>query len=196
MAVLVPVYWRSYGPTNFLYFCDVALFMTLVALWFENPLWASMPLVGIFLPQLLWQVDFIAGLIGVSVFGMTDYMFDEARPIFLRGLSLFHFWLPLLLLWLVFRLGYDRRALPAWTVLSWVLVLVCYWLMPPPIMKELRAYPDQPVNINYVYGLKDDVAQSWMPQGLYVVCLMAFLPICLYLPTHLMLRKVFYSATR
>ena len=26
MAVLVPVYWRYYGPTNFLYFCDVALF--------------------------------------------------------------------------------------------------------------------------------------------------------------------------
>ena len=29
MAVLVPVYWHHYGPTNFLYFCDVALFLTL-----------------------------------------------------------------------------------------------------------------------------------------------------------------------
>jgi hypothetical protein len=28
MAVLVPVYWHYYGPTNFLYFCDVALFLT------------------------------------------------------------------------------------------------------------------------------------------------------------------------
>jgi hypothetical protein len=27
MAVLVPVYWYYYGPTNFLYFCDVALIL-------------------------------------------------------------------------------------------------------------------------------------------------------------------------
>lgn len=27
--VLVPYYWHDYGPTNFLYFCDVALFMAL-----------------------------------------------------------------------------------------------------------------------------------------------------------------------
>ena len=31
MAVLVPVYWKQYGPTNFLYFCDLALFITLAA---------------------------------------------------------------------------------------------------------------------------------------------------------------------
>jgi len=30
VAVLVPVYWQSYGPTNFIYFCDVALLLTLV----------------------------------------------------------------------------------------------------------------------------------------------------------------------
>jgi hypothetical protein len=32
MAVLVPVYWHYYGPTNFLYFCDVALILTLIAI--------------------------------------------------------------------------------------------------------------------------------------------------------------------
>ena len=26
-AVLIPIYLRNYGPTNFLYFCDVALLM-------------------------------------------------------------------------------------------------------------------------------------------------------------------------
>ena len=35
MAVLVPTYWVNYGPTNFLYFCDVALFLTLVGIWTE-----------------------------------------------------------------------------------------------------------------------------------------------------------------
>ena len=31
LAVLVPIYWKDYGPVNFLYFCDVALFFTLAA---------------------------------------------------------------------------------------------------------------------------------------------------------------------
>src|SRR5262249_42233071 len=38
MAVLVPVYLRNSGPTNFLYFCDVALIITLVGIWIESPL--------------------------------------------------------------------------------------------------------------------------------------------------------------
>ena len=41
VAVLVPVYLRTYGPTNFLYFCDIALFMTLAALWLESALLVS-----------------------------------------------------------------------------------------------------------------------------------------------------------
>ena len=47
MAVLVPVYWYYYGPTNFLYFCDVALFLTLAGIWLESPLLISMCAVGI-----------------------------------------------------------------------------------------------------------------------------------------------------
>ncbi len=132
VCILVPYYWRNYGPTNFLYFCDVAVFMVLVALWREDPLWASMPAVGILLPQTLWMVDFLGGLCGMHVVGMTAYMFDTGIPLFTRALSLFHFWLPLLLLWIIWRLGYDRRAFRAWTALAWALLLVGYFLMPAP----------------------------------------------------------------
>ena len=52
MAVLVPVYWYYYGPTNFLYFCDVALFLTLAGIWLESPLLVSMCAVGIVAPQI------------------------------------------------------------------------------------------------------------------------------------------------
>ena len=45
-AVLVPFYWITYGPTNFLYYCDIALFFTLAAVWTEIPLLAGMPAVG------------------------------------------------------------------------------------------------------------------------------------------------------
>jgi hypothetical protein len=40
-AVLIPVYWQNYGPTNFFYFCDVALILALIAIWPENALLIS-----------------------------------------------------------------------------------------------------------------------------------------------------------
>ncbi len=60
VAVLVPHYWQAYGPTNFLYFCDIALLLTCVAMWRESAVLASACAVGILLPQCLWMVDFLA----------------------------------------------------------------------------------------------------------------------------------------
>ena len=73
VAVLVPVYWHYYGPTNFLYFCDVALLLTLIGIWIESPLLISMCAVGILLPQMIWVADFATHFFGVSLVGTTDY---------------------------------------------------------------------------------------------------------------------------
>jgi hypothetical protein len=185
MAVLIPVYWANYGPTNFLYFCDTSLIITLVGIWIESPLLVSMCAVGIIGSQTLWVIDFIANLMGVSLTHMTDYMFASDHSLFLRGLSLFHGWLPFLLVYLVWRLGYDRRGLPAWTVLAWVLILVCFFFMPPP-----RPDPGlEPVNIDYVWGFSDTEPQHWMSPGLWVVSLMVLMPLLLFVPTHFLLRR-------
>lgn len=193
VAVLVPYYLHCYGPTNFLYYCDIAVLMALVAVWREDSLWASMPAVGILIPQTVWMIDFLGGLFGLKVVGMTAYMFSPAIPLFTRSLSLFHFWLPLFLLWIIWRLGYDRRAFQAWTILAWILMLICYFLMPmPPAPAD---NPNLPVNINYVYGLSDSGPQTWMPSWTYFGLLMVGLPICVFLPTHLVLLKVFKSSS-
>ena len=42
VAVLVPVYWRRYGPANFLWFSDLALLVGLAAAWLESRLLAGM----------------------------------------------------------------------------------------------------------------------------------------------------------
>ncbi len=76
MAVLIPVYWHYYGPTNFLYFCDITLILTLIAIWPENALLVSMGCVGVLVPQAFWVFDFLINLAGYSLTGMTDYMFD------------------------------------------------------------------------------------------------------------------------
>lgn len=194
MAVLVPCYWHLYGPTNFLYFCDMSLFLTLAAVWTESALLASMPAVGILLPQALWMADFVATAIGHPLTGMTAYMFDPAKPLFTRGLSFFHFWLPILLVYLVARLGYDRRALKAWAALAFVLLLVCYFFLPaPPAPVDQR---NLPVNVNFVYGLSDDAPQKWMDGRLYFALEMVALPLLIYAPTHLILAKVFGKRSR
>ncbi len=196
VAVMVPFYLWMYGPTNFLYFCDVAVLMTLPAVWWESPLLASMPLVGIFLPQMLWVVDFLGGLAGHHVTGMTAYMFEFHSPFqfFTRCLSFFHFWLPFFLLWVVIRLGYDRRALVVWTGLAWALMLACYFVMPAP--PPPADNPNLPVNINYVYNLNDERVQTWMPPPAYLALVMAAYPVCFWLPMHLLLCRFAPTARR
>ena len=185
VAVLVPEYWKAYGPTNFLYFCDVALFFALGAVWLESPLLASMPAVGILLPQILWCVDFLGRGVGLDMPGtMTAYMFNADNPLFLRGLSFFHFWLPFLLVYLVWRLGYDPRALLGWTAVAWVLQIVGYFLLPAgPAPEENK---NLPVNVNYVFGL-GEAPQEGMPGGWFLVLMMVALPLLLFVPTHFLL---------
>src|ERR1700722_20600590 len=84
LAVLVPIYLHTYGPTNFLWFCDAALILTVAGMWLESSLLISMCAVGILLPQCLWLVDFGSGLAGVHLFGLTGYMFDPHLPLFTR----------------------------------------------------------------------------------------------------------------
>ena len=189
MAVLIPVYWKNYGPTNFLYFCDIALLLTLVGIWKESALLISMCAVGIILPQMLWCADFAVTLFGGKLAGMTGYMFDEHKSLFLRGLSLFHGWLPFLLIFLVKRTGYDRRALNAWTVVAFALCLIAYFCLPPAGAK--LGNPNLPLNVNYVFGLDDAHPQTWIPAQSYLISWMAVLLVVVYVPTHFLLKKLF-----
>ena len=183
LAVLAPVYWRWYGPSNFLWFSDVALFATFAALLLESPFLASMQAVSVLVLETIWTVDFLVYLTtGVRVVGLSTYMFDSERPLYLRGLSLFHLVLPVLLLWLVARLGYAPRAWLAQTALAWIVLPICYF------------FTDPSANINWVYGLGDK-PQTSLPSGVHLTLQMILFPLVLYFPTHLVLQRVFSSAT-
>src|SRR6266404_315831 len=91
LAVLVPDYLRHYGPANFLWFCDIALLLTLVTLWTESSFLASMQLVAVFLGQIVWSADLLCRLAtGAHLIGWTHYMFNEQVPLDIRLLSLYH----------------------------------------------------------------------------------------------------------
>ncbi len=189
LAVLVPVYWHTYGPSNFLWFCDAALLLTVAGMWRESALVISMCAVGILLPQCLWLADFGSRLLGFHLLGLTDYMFDRRLSLFTRGLSLFHGWLPLLLLWLLSRLGYDKRGLPGWTGLATGLGLAGYLFTPPAGFHP--ADPNLPINLNYLYGFNDQQPQHWINQNIYVMLWLGGLWLVAFFPTHLLLSKLF-----
>ena len=175
VAVIVPVYLAYYGPANFLWFSDVALIVTGVALWLENPLLVSMMTVGVLLPELLWNVTVFTRLLtGVRVSGLADYMFDTRIPKWIRTLSLFHVVLPVLMLWMLHRLGYDPRALPAQTALAWVILPLTYAVTKPED------------NINWVYG-PGARPQRQISPPLYLAFVLILFPLIVYVPTHLLL---------
>lgn len=192
MVVLIPVYWKTYGPTNFLYFCDIALIMTWVALWRESALLVSAAAVGIVMPQALWAIDFVATGIGWPLSGMTGYMYDNALPLYARFLSFFHFWLPFFLLWLLRRTGYDGRGLPLWTGIALLAVYVSYFFLPgPPAPTD---NPGLPVNVNYVYGFSDQAAQAWMPPLAWFFLLQGMLVFLIFIPSHWLLKRIYAAA--
>jgi len=179
VAITLPVYLRKYGPGNFFWFSDIALIVTVVALWFESSLLASMMLVAILLPELLWNISFFAGLLaGKPISRLADYMFETDKPLYLRALSLFHIFLPLLLLWLVSRLGYDSNAFIAQICVAWVVLPLTYW------------FTDPTENINWVHGPFGQ-KQTHLPPLLYLALLMLAFPLLAYLPAHLLLQAVF-----
>jgi len=180
-AVTVVIYIKKYPLWNFLWFSDIALIATVPALWLENSLLASMMLLGVLLPEVLWNGAFFTRLVtGNRLFGLTDYMFDASKPRYLRAISLvFHVLLPPLLLWMAYRLGYDSRALLAQTVLAWIVLPLSYWLGEPKVE-----------NLNWVFGWTAE-KQTRIPPLAYLGLVMIAFPLLIYLPAHLLLQRLF-----
>ena len=175
VPVIAAVYWRAYGPSNFLWLSDVALVFTLAALLSENPLLASMPAVGVLPLEIAWTIDFLAG---GRLIGLAAYMYDAKLPLYLRSLSAFHLALPPTLLFLLHRLGYDGRALFYQTLLMWVVLAVSY----------LATDPDK--NINWVFG-PGEKPQQTLPPLVYLGLEMVGLAVFALLPMHFILKYFF-----
>lgn len=176
VCVIVAVYAVKYPLGNFLWFSDIALLGTVPALWLESSLLASMMTIGVLLPEVMWNLSYFGRLLaGKRISGLTDYMFEPDRPLYLRALSLFHVFLPILLLWMMVRLGYDTHAWLAQTLLAWIVLPLTYWLTDPAL------------NVNWVFGPGNQPQQRIAPL-LYLGLLMVVSPVLVYLPTHLLLQ--------
>jgi hypothetical protein len=142
VAVLLPVSVQQYGWLNLLWFSNLALLAGLAAMWLENARLASIIAVAVLVPEVGWIIGYISGLLrdGNPWLGATAYMFDATIPLWVRGLALYHILLPWLVLWMVWRLGYDRKAFRLWLLPGYAVLGLC-WLL-----------TDSERNVNWAWG--------------------------------------------
>jgi hypothetical protein len=174
---VMAVWWKNYGWKNFLWFSDIAFIGAVPAMWLESASLSSVLTVAVLVPELLWNVDYaLRLLLRRRITGLTDYMFEPERPLLLRGLSLFHVPLPLVLLWLIAAYGYDASVgLPGAVALA------------AGVLPWSRIVSTSEKNINWTYGL-GGWRVRW-PGWLYVPVLFAGFVLFVFLPTDWILRR-------
>ena len=174
LIVWAPLYWRQYGVQNFLFFCDIGNVLIGVGLWLESPLIFSWVASGLLVFQAIYTFDFAGALLtGHHAVGGTEYMFDPGLPLTIRLLSLFHLATPPLLLWAIWRLGYDPRGWKLQTLLTWVVIPVNFFWRPE-------------MDVNWARGLYFH-EQYAVPGWMYLLIYLAVVPLAVYFSTHLFL---------
>jgi hypothetical protein len=177
LAIWLPAYWHTYGVVNFLHFCDIAVILTSIGLIAGSPLIVSSQAVATLLVDAAWIADVTWKLIiHRYLLGGTEYMFDPRYPRWVRLLSLFHIAMPALLLWLVRRCGYDRRAL----------ALQCGVALPAFIASRFTL---PALNMNYAFS-DPFFHRQWGPAAVHILVIFCFMVLVVYGPTDLVLRTV------
>jgi hypothetical protein len=181
MVVWLPAYFRVWGWANLLHLCDVAVILTFAGIWLANPLLLSSQAVNSVAAGFLWVLDVGWRLTtGRFLLGGTEYMWDTRYPLSVRLLSTFHIGLPLVLLWTLRRVGYDRRALALQAAIAAVL-LVCSRLLSAEL------------NMNYAY--RDPLFhRAWGQAPAHLAMIFVPLVVLIYWPTHLLLGWLFRAA--
>jgi hypothetical protein len=179
LAVWIPAYWHTWGPANFLFVCDVAVILSCLGWWSGSALLLSSQAVSSIVLNLLWTVNVAWGVaFGRLLIPGSEYMWDAKFPLAVRLLSLFHVFLPPLLVWSLRRVGYDPRGLPLQCVIAAVVMAASH---------IVGAGLDPPHNLNF--ALTDPVFQRQLGPAAVHVALIFFAMIALiYLPTHWALR--------
>lgn len=182
MMVWLPAYVRVWGWANLMHLCDAALILTCLGLWWRSALLISSQAVSALLPGALWVLNVGWRIVtGHFLVRGTEYMWSAEYPLWVRLLSLFHVVLPSVLLWAVWKLGYDRRGLALQTVIAAVLLVSSRFF-------------SAALNMNYAY--RDPVFnRAWGPPTVHLAVILLGAAVLLYLPTHLMLARLFSPAS-
>lgn len=178
VAAWLPIYAVYYGWPNFLHLSDIAIVLTAIGLWTSSELLISSQAVSVLLGETLWCVDVLWTVAsGHKLIGGIGYMWDRQYPLWLRLMSLYHCVLPVLLIWAVARLGYDRRALKLQMGIG------------AAALMGARLW-GRKNNINFAF--RDPIFNRvWGPAPLHLAVMFAGMILLVYLPTHWLLGYFF-----
>lgn len=170
-----PVYWHQYGPQNFLFYCDIGNLLITLGLWLESRFILCWQAVGLVVFEILYDIDLLVALAsGHHTTGGTEYMFDPHIPLLVRGLGLYHLVVPILLLWTVYRLGYNSRG---W---KWQIVVMA-------VVVPINFFWHPEDNINFARGIGHE--QHLLPGWLFLIGYLIVVPLVIYWPTHLAMQR-------
>lgn len=176
LAIWIPAYWRTWGAVNFLHFCDIAVVLTCVGFIFDSTLLISSQAVASLLVDATWIADVSWKILfGHYLIGGAEYMTDSHYALWVRLLSLFHVVMPVLLLWAIWRYGYDRRGLPLQLAIAFAAFVA-------------SRFTKSSLNMNYAFT-DPFFHRQWGPAPTHVLVIFAFMLFVVYLPAHLALVK-------
>lgn len=179
LAVYLPTYQTAYGARNFLFLCNIGVILTAAGLIARNRLLLSSQAVAAPVIALAWTLDVGWKLAtGDFLYGATAYMWDPAFPLFARLLSLYHIAWPLLLWWMLRRVGYDPRGWPLQAGIAALAMIAGRWLAPAT------------ENINFAWT-DPFWGRQLGPTPLHLLICWGVLSGVAYGATHLLLRRVF-----
>lgn len=173
VAAWICLYAGFYPVSHFLWMCHVGNLVLVAAFWLESPLLFSWQAVALLLADLLWTFDLLTRItIGIHPLSATTYLFVEQLPMAQRLASLFHLAMPWILIWGLWRFGYDHRAF-------WLQLATCWILFPLSYL-----FGSEADDINWVYGPFAQV-QHQIPSMLFLLVSMIVYPVVVFLPSHL-----------
>jgi hypothetical protein len=177
-AVWFPMYWRAWGTANFAHLCDVALILTCIGMWTNSALLISSQAVGAFLVDIAWTTDAASRIfLHHAIFPGNEYLTDPHYPLWIRSLTVFHVVMPVLLLWGVYLMGYDRRG---WALQSAIAL---------PVFIGAR-FTQPSKNIDFAFS--DPFFHRQIgPAPVHILLSWLFMVLVVYLPTHLVLKRLF-----
>jgi hypothetical protein len=170
LATQIIVY-SSYSIESYLWLCKINLFLTIFGILFKNKLLISMAFVGGLARFSIWNLSFIINLFtNYNLFNVTAYIFSLGTSLTIKIISLYHIFLPIILIFFLKKIGYDSRAFIFSTILYWFVIIITYF------------FTIKSNNINFVFCAS---TYNWsISDQQWVIFLLIFEPILFILPVH------------
>lgn len=182
LLVYVPAYASAYGWANFLFLCNAGVILTALALIGGHRLLLSSQAIAAPVIAVAWALDAGWKLVtGDFLYGATAYMWDPANPLFARLLSLYHLAWPVLLYFVLRRIGYDRRGWPLQAAIAAIFLVLA------------RLFTPAAANVNFAF-VAPFVDRPLGSAAQHLLLCWATLAGAGYGLTHLLCRRLFPAA--